>query len=232
VRVTVRGVEPSFIELKPKSVDVTIRIVDKQFKTLVSEPFLVKLERLESGSARLIYTREVRVAGEARVKLPIGTYKAILVPAGRDLYQVPRELVFMVEKPGTVTLELQPKSFTLTLKILDAWGAPLAGSRVFIARAGGPLVFEGETGGDGVLAVALPYGSYEVRVERRWFRESTLYVTLAGNTEEVARLEPSLIAYMLRYSPYIVGLTGLAAIVAVIAWARRVVEKRLSEEYF
>jgi len=46
------------------------------------------------------------------------------------------------------------------------------------------------------------------------------------------QLEPSLIVCMLRYSPYIVELTGLAAIVAVIAWARRVVEKRLGEEYF
>ena len=232
IRVTMRGVEPNVVELKPLYVTITLKIIDRQFKTTVSEPFLVKLERLEAGSGKLVYTREVRVQGQVKLQLPIGTYKATLVPAGRDLYQIPRETRFMVTGGGDISIELQPKTFTLTIKVVDIWGSPLPGARVSVVRVDGKLALDGESGEDGSLSLAIPAGSYEVRVERRWFKGATVLVDVTGDTSEVVRVEPGLVAYLTRYSPYIAGLLGIAVVTVVVLWARRVVGERLREEYF
>jgi len=232
VRVTVRGPEPGVVELKPSTTNITLKVVDRQFKNLVAEPILVKLERLEAGSHKLAYTREVRVVGQAKLQLPIGTYRALLVPAGRDLYQVPKEYRFMVEKPGEVVIELQPKTFTLTIQARDAWRSPLAGARVTITRYDGMLTLEGETNREGVLSIALPPGAYEVKISKRWFKDTTIPVNILGDETLDVKVEPGIVARVQRLSPYIVAVLGVLIASTIILWARREISERLKEEYF
>ncbi len=232
VKVTVRGLEPRVLELKPSITTVTLKILDKQFKTIASEPFLVKLERLETGSLKLVYAREVRVVGQAKLELPIGTYRAKLIPAGRDLYQIPSEVRFMVEKPGDVVIELQPKVFILTIQAKDIWGSPIAGARVTITRSDGLLSLEGETDQNGILSIAVPHGAYEIRISKRWFKEAITIIDILGDETTNITVEPGIVIHLYRLSPYIVALSGVLVASTIILWARRVVVEKLKEEYF
>jgi hypothetical protein len=232
IRVTVRGAEPRIVELRPLTLTITLKLVDRQFKTVITEPFLVKLERLEAGSSKLAYTREVRVVGQAKLQLPVGTYKVTLIPAGRDLYQVPREYRFIVEKPGEVTIELQPKTFTLTIQARDPWGSHLSGARVTITRYDGLLSLEGETDQNGILSVAIPPGAYEVKVSKMWFKDTVVSVNVLGDETVDVTVEPGMMLRLRRFLPYMIAVFGALIASTIILWARRVVSERLREEYF
>ncbi len=232
VKVTLGGVEPSTFILEPARFNVTIKLVDKISRTLLSEQYLVKFERLELGSKGLAYQRELRITGQAVVALPVGSYKITLTPIGKSNYEPQREAGFTVEGPREVAVELNPKTYTLTVKIKDPWGNPLAGAKVTLVRYGGGFTYEGETDDSGALTIGAPYGVYEITAEARLYRGGRVSTILSEPTTVDVTLEPGLAALALKYSPYMLGALGVAAGLIIFMRVKRTVEEKLKEEYF
>lgn len=232
VKVTTRGVEPDTFILEPARFNVNVKLVDKISKALLSEQYLVKFERLELGSKLLTYQRELRVTGQATVTLPAGSYKITLTPIGKSNYEPPREVGFTVEGPRDVVVELNPKTYTLTARVKDPWGNPLAGAKVTLTRHGGGFTYEGETDDSGTLTIGAPYGVYDVDAEARWHKRSHASTILSEPTTVDVTLEPGLAALTLKYSPYILGALGAAVSLIIFIRVKRTVEEKLKEEYF
>ncbi|MEM1939132.1 MAG: carboxypeptidase-like regulatory domain-containing protein [Acidilobaceae archaeon] len=233
VKVTMRGVEPSILILKPRSINVTIKLIDGTFNTLVQEPFKLKIERLEPGSHMLDYPREFTVTkGSYKTSLPPGTYKVTLTLAGRDIYEVPRDLKFIVEASGEVIIKLKPKVYNVVLEVRDTWSKPVADAIIKVIRVEGGLEYETTTSENGLTSLSLPHGTYDITIEKRWYKKTYKSITVPETLEDKIVVEPTLPLLTLKYSPYLLVAGG--ALVAIIALIRikRIVEEKLREEYF
>jgi len=94
------------------------------------------------------------------------------------------------------------------------------------------LTLEGETNREGVLSIALPPGAYEVKISKRWFKDTTTQVNVLGDETLEVKIEPGIVARVQRLSPYIVAVLGALIASTIILWARREISERLKEEYF
>ncbi|MEM1868910.1 MAG: carboxypeptidase-like regulatory domain-containing protein, partial [Acidilobaceae archaeon] len=170
--------------------------------------------------------------GSYKTSLPPGTYKVTLTLAGRDIYEVPRDLKFIVEASGEVIIKLKPKVYNVVLEVRDTWSKPVADAIIKVIRVEGGLEYETTTSENGLTSLSLPHGTYDITIEKRWYKKTYKSINVPETLEDKIVVEPTLPLLTLKYSPYLLVAGG--ALVAIIALIRikRIVEEKLREEYF
>lgn len=232
IRVTLRGAEPGLVMLKPKTVPVRLSLRDPVLQLDVREQFVVRIERLEPGSALLDYPREVRFSGSISLGLPLGTYRISPRVVGPSMYQEPRPVQVVVDGEKAITLSLTPREFPIRVEVRDSWNNPVAGARVSFIRTEGAYAMEAVTDKNGVAELSLPHGRYELVVEGRFYRSFSKEIEVRDDVDEKVKLEPTLPLIAWRYAPYMLLLAGAAGAVVAIRKVKRMIEERMKEEYF
>ncbi len=234
VKVTLDGVNPQSIIVEYKLFNISIIMVDEELNNPIKVPYKITIDRKGEASQQLGFPKEYEITGEAYVLLPPGEYALTIAPVNLDVYTPPPQVVFKVPQVTTVSIDMQPKKYPVTILILDDRGRSLENTLVRIQTPEGVTVAAGYTDANGQYSAQLRYGAYTVTAEKVGYLEASVGLQVPVETTKTVSLQPELITKIRRMAPLIIGMTGLLALMATIYVMRERLTRRIleEEEYF
>ncbi|AEM39014.1 PEGA domain protein [Pyrolobus fumarii 1A] len=193
-RVVVEGDTSVTVTLPLRVYTVTLRAIDSTTGNLVTGATAV-LTRVAPTQSKPVVL-DLR-AGTARIPLTWGTYKVRISAPG----YAEKTVTFTVPEATSVAVPLDPLTFTLRLRVVDALtNEPIGNATVMIFGVRTGTAVKALTDKTGSLKLSLRSDTYRIVVLAEYHLGAERQVTLLNDTELTVKLEPVKYTLTLRVS--------------------------------
>ena len=231
ITITRNGPTTDTITAVPRIFTLKVLLIDPVTGKPAAFPFTVYIERSGYPASEYGLPLEEKITnGTLTARVPYGVY-TITVKGGPGSYFIdPQPKTVLVSKDTEITITLEPKTFTATVLVTDDRGVPLPGALVVVKNLQGMIVASGVTDNAGTFKFSSVYGPYTVTVTAKGYKQGVGTIYLPTQAETTISLQPKPVTVLKRYSILIVGLIGLAGVVAGLYVARGKIMEKLAEE--
>ena len=177
------------------------------------------------------------VTTNASIELPYGNYVLRVEPTRNfvKVYEPSDEISIALKNNMNLTVNVKRKSYVLTLKIVNDMGTPLQNAEVLIySSSRGILVASMLSDNNGIVALTLPYDTYNIHVSFGGYSDQEVTVELDSTKDVSITMYPLPLTLVFRYLPIIVVIivAGIAVYVALKIRARIAMRMSSAEELF